>query len=92
LLLPTITLPTVVGGILLAGDEELRVEELTVVASADLVDGLWCLVRAVSRAFDVGGWAEGRTEGSRSTKMERGTYLPELVSVKKVSKAPPSST
>jgi hypothetical protein len=31
-----------------------------------------------------------RTEGSKSTKMERGTYLPLPVSVKKVSKEPPS--
>jgi hypothetical protein len=31
-----------------------------------------------------------RTDGSKSTKMERGTYLPLPVSVKKVSKEPPS--
>ena len=31
-----------------------------------------------------------RTEGSKSTKMERGTYLPLPVSVKKVSNEPPS--
>jgi hypothetical protein len=31
-----------------------------------------------------------RTDGSKSTKMERGTYLPLPVSVKKVSNEPPS--
>ena len=32
-----------------------------------------------------------RTDGSRSTKMDRGTYFPLPVSVKKVSKEPPSA-
>jgi len=80
---------TVVGSILLATNQQLRVEELLVGASADFVDWLW---RGISRApeFDRGE-LRIRTEGSRSTKIERGTYLPLPVSVKKVSGEPPSA-
>jgi hypothetical protein len=43
--------PTVVGSILLAADEHLRVEELAVRASADLIDGLYHASSAPSHPF-----------------------------------------
>jgi hypothetical protein len=75
--------PTVVRSVLLAADQVLRVEQLAVVTGADLVDRLRALAVIIVR--------DEQTEGSRSTKMERGTYLPLPVSLKKVSKEPPST-
>lgn len=79
---------TVVSGILLSADQHLRVEELAVRTSSDLVNWLLYLVSQESNGIVL--TATVRTEGSRSTKMERGTYLLSLVSVKKVSKEPGS--
>lgn len=75
---------TVVGSILLAADQQLRVEQLAVGSSTDLVNGLSWLASSCAAS------TMQRTEGSKSTKMERGTYLPLPVSVKKVSNEPPS--
>jgi hypothetical protein len=79
-------LHTVVGSVFLAADQQLGVEQLAVGTSADLIDGL---SQSASSLIDVTR-SIPRTEGSKSTKMERGTYLPLPVSVKKVSNEPPS--
>lgn len=75
---------TVVGSILLATDQLLGVEELAVGTGTDLIDGLLCRTWLDDQSR-VHRYPNPHTEGSRSTKTERGTYLPLEVSVKKVS-------
>jgi hypothetical protein len=77
---------TVVGSILLAADQQLRVKQLAVWTGSDLVDGLFQSACGPLRC------RLSHTDGSKSTKMERGTYLPLLVSLKKVSNEPPSDS
>lgn len=56
----------VVRGILLAADEQLRVEELAIVAGADLVDGGGVEVAedGTRHVFAAGGFAEEGLEGA----------------------------
>jgi hypothetical protein len=58
-------------------------EKLAARTRADLINWL-DLTQYLPGCLDYG----GLTDGSRSTKMDRGTYLPLPVSVKKVSKEP----
>jgi hypothetical protein len=63
-------------------------KKLAVRASANLINWL-NLAQYLSPHLDI----RALTDGSRSTKIDRGTYLPLPVSVKKVSKEPaPSAT
>ena len=82
------SIPTVVSSIFLATDKELGMEELAICSRPDLVNWLQSTIRVSPLRESPN--TKIRTDGSRSTKMDRGTYFPLLVSVKKVSKEPPS--
>ena len=78
-------LHTVVGRILLAADEQFGMKELAVLAGFDLINWLHPeLARNINHGIPMAP-AGMHTEGSKSTKIERGTYFPDPVSVKNVS-------
>jgi hypothetical protein len=75
---------TVVGGIFLSAYQLIRVEQMAVNTSAYFVNGLGNHPSVNLTPFrDTSHLVP--TEGSRSTKTDRGTYLPFPVSVKNVS-------
>lgn len=64
-------------------------EELAICSRPDLVNWLQSMIRVSPLRESPN--TKSRTDGSKSTKMDRGTYFPLPVSVKKVSKEPPSA-
>ncbi|KAF1768815.1 hypothetical protein GCK72_000628 [Caenorhabditis remanei] len=83
-----VTTSIIVGGVFLSGDHLLWVEKLLVGSRANLVCKSSFLNRARPHVIDIN---LPTTVGSRSTKIERGTYLPFPVSEKKVVKDSPSA-
>ncbi|KAF1768825.1 hypothetical protein GCK72_000638 [Caenorhabditis remanei] len=83
-----VTTSIIVGGVFLSGDHLLWVEKLLVGSRANLVCKSSFLNRARPHVKDIN---LPTTVGSRSTKIERGTYLPFPVSEKKVVKDSPSA-
>jgi hypothetical protein len=74
----------VIGGVFFSAYQLLRVEQMAVGTSAYLVDRLYHRQYVSPKLLQFSVHLL-HTEGSRSTKIERGTYLPFPVSVKKVS-------
>lgn len=80
-----VTTGIVVGRIFPSTDEVFGVEKRAVATRTDFVHRLITIISTVYCQLFLSSWIGTRTDGSRSTKMERGTYLPLLVSLKKVS-------
>lgn len=77
--------PTIIRSIFLSTNQQLWMKQLAVGTSAYLINRLQARL-----ASSDGGGRSDNTDGSRSTKIERGTYFPFPVSVKNVSKEPGS--